>query len=132
MDQLQASTFVTLRESGGLDVRALVTRPPLYKYVFCGAAISGKVHVEVIKQWLIYHLYVAEGPKAHFIFYDIGGLTQAGRELLDPFVKAGFVTILDVADQTRYPSWYHGQVSNSSRNCCCCCFSGQLEDLLGF
>lgn len=106
--------MLVMQEEEGYNFTAAVKTEAPYplNYAFCGPPISGNVRGEVIREWLIYHLYMYtyQGTKAHFFFYDVGGLGQEDRQLLQPFVEAGFLTIWDVIDSFRYPAWYHSQV----------------------
>ncbi|KAJ7515365.1 hypothetical protein O6H91_22G011600 [Diphasiastrum complanatum] len=83
-------------------------RPP-WKFAFCGPPMHGSIRAEWIVHWLVYHHYFWKA-KAHFIFYNVGGLQDHHYQLLAPWVKAGYLTIINAIDQREYPSWYHNQL----------------------
>ncbi|KAJ7518516.1 hypothetical protein O6H91_21G072400 [Diphasiastrum complanatum] len=93
-----ASEFVRKRDN-----------PPPYKIAFCGPPMHGNIRAEWIVHWLVYHHYLWKG-KEHFFFYNVGGLQDHHHRLLDPWVKSGYLTIIDASDQGQYPSWYHNQL----------------------
>ncbi|KAL2620282.1 hypothetical protein R1flu_000487 [Riccia fluitans] len=83
-----------------------------YKYAFCGPPMHGKIKADWILSWMTYHfrLYGGTEGKVRFLFYNNGGLKDEGRKVLEPFIKAGVVEIIDVFDEWQYPAHYHSQV----------------------
>lgn len=83
-----------------------------YKYAFCGPPMHGKIRAEWILGWLTYHYNLYEGleGKVRFFFYNVGGLHPEGRRLLDPFIQAGVIEVIDALDEWYYPAHYHNQV----------------------
>ena len=70
------------------------------------------VNVEWVKAWMVYHNYLWNGD-ALFFFYNVGGLKDADRRVLQEFLDAGRLIITDHSgeDYERvYPSWYHHQL----------------------
>jgi hypothetical protein len=88
------------------------TKPPEFKYAFCGAPMYGMVRADWVLQWMTYHHFLADG-KAHFLFYNLGGLAKGDRAMFQRFLDAGKLSITDVLDPNLvadYPTWYHHQV----------------------
>ncbi|KAJ7551430.1 hypothetical protein O6H91_06G015200 [Diphasiastrum complanatum] len=83
--------------------------PPSLKIAFCGPPLHGNIRADWILQWLMYYHYLWK-EKAHFFFYNVGGLGDSHRRVLDPFLKGGYLTIIDAVDQNIFPSWYHNQL----------------------
>lgn len=124
------ATVLALREERDAQPATTPAGGAPYKYAFCSPPIAGKgIRESWIVQWLAYHLYIMKGD-AHFFLYNVGGLSEQGRKLLEPFVQANIVTITDVLDEAKYPSWYHGQVSEYTNLFVSpCFFSSKLSPL---
>ncbi|CAM6099840.1 unnamed protein product [Calypogeia fissa] len=81
-----------------------------YKYAFCGPPLYGTTHNrEWIPKWLAYHHYLWEG-KEHFYFYVAEPLNTEARQMLEPWIKAGLLTIIEAVGGEAYPSWYRNQL----------------------
>ncbi|KAJ7536881.1 hypothetical protein O6H91_12G086500 [Diphasiastrum complanatum] len=83
--------------------------PPSLRIAFCGPPLHGNIRADWILHWLVYHHYLWKGS-AHFFFYNVGGLGDSHRRVLDPFLKGGYLTIIDASDEKMFPSWYHNQL----------------------
>lgn len=81
-----------------------------YKYAFCGPPLYGRtLNKDWIPKWLAYHHFLWEG-KAHFFFYVAEDLDEEARNLLEPWIGAGLLTIIDALGGEAYPSWYRNQL----------------------
>lgn len=110
IETCQVQRHEVFEEKAGTNFGATKAGPIPHKYGFCSPPIQGSIHQDWVRHWLVYHLSIMDGH-AHFFFYNAGGITQEGRAMLDPFVKAGIVTITNVIDDQLYPTWYRAQVS---------------------
>lgn len=100
--------FPVLEEQPG-EYNATKFNPPYpYDYVYCGSSIYGDVSPQRVREWLAYHAYLF-GERSHFIFHDAGGIHPDVWTVLDPWVKAGRVSVQNVRQQEIYDGYYHNQ-----------------------
>ena len=57
---------------------------------------------------MAYHAWFF-GDRSHFVFHDAGGVSPEVREVLDPWIRAGRVTLQDIRDQSDYDGYYYNQ-----------------------
>lgn len=103
---------VAFEELAGEFEKVMMKRPAPFKYAFCGAPMHGTIRADWVLQWMTYHHFLADG-RAHFFFYNLGGLANADRAMFQQFLDAGKLSITDVLDPNlvaEYPTWYHHQV----------------------
>ncbi|KAJ7295527.1 hypothetical protein O6H91_Y182900 [Diphasiastrum complanatum] len=88
---------------------ASVFDPPYpYDYLYCGSSLFGEINSQRIREWMAYHAKIF-GPKSHFVFHDAGGIHPDVRKVLEPWVKAGRVTIQNIREQEKYDGYYYNQ-----------------------
>ncbi|PAN24651.1 hypothetical protein PAHAL_4G241900 [Panicum hallii] len=100
--------FVALEEAPGSydDSRF---RPPFpYEYLYCGSSLYGNLSAARMREWLAYHAHFF-GPSSHFVLHDAGGISAEVRAVLDPWVRAGRVTVQDIRAQAEYDGYYYNQ-----------------------
>ena len=84
------------------------TKAPLYDYFYCGSSLYGDLNPQRIREWMAYHAKFF-GPRSHFIFHDAGGVHPKVREVLEPWIRAGRVTLQDITEQEQFDGYYHNQ-----------------------
>ncbi|KAE8771481.1 Galactan beta-1,4-galactosyltransferase GALS1 [Hordeum vulgare] len=100
--------FVTLEEAPG-SYDGSRFRPPFpYEYLYCGSSLYGNISAPRMREWLAYHAHFF-GPRSHFVLHDAGGVSPAVRAVLDPWVRAGRVTLQDIRAQAEYDGYYYNQ-----------------------
>ncbi|KAJ7296645.1 hypothetical protein O6H91_07G106700 [Diphasiastrum complanatum] len=100
--------IVALTEKPG-DYKWSNFAPPYrYEFLYCGSPLYGDINPKRIREWLAYHGLVF-GPRSHFVFYDAGGINDAVREVLNPWIKLGRVTVENVRQQSQYDGYYYNQ-----------------------
>ena len=58
---------------------------------------------------MAYHAWFF-GPSSHFVFHDAGGVSPEVKAALEPWVRAGRVTVQDIrAAQAEYDGYYYNQ-----------------------
>lgn len=105
---IKETRVVAKKEKRG-EVEEVLNTTPKYEYAYCSPPIFHCDRPHWFIQWLTYHHYVFEG-KAHFFFYNVGGLTQEARMAMAPFLDAGLLTIIEAQEQRQYISWYYNQL----------------------
>ncbi|KAF0929576.1 hypothetical protein E2562_022398, partial [Oryza meyeriana var. granulata] len=84
-------------------------RPPFpYDYLYCGSSLYGNLSAARMREWLAYHAHFF-GPRSHFVLHDAGGVSPEVRAVLDPWVRAGRVTVQDIRAQDEYDGYYYNQ-----------------------
>ncbi|KAL5980072.1 Galactan beta-1,4-galactosyltransferase gals1 [Asimina triloba] len=84
-------------------------RPPFkYDYLYCGSSLYGNLSAARIREWMAYHAFFF-GTSSHFVFHDAGGVSQAVRAALEPWVRAGRATVQDIRGQAEYDGYYYNQ-----------------------
>jgi hypothetical protein len=61
-----------------------------------------------MREWVAYHARFF-GPRSHFVFHDAGGVSAEVRAVLEPWVKAGRITVQDIRAQAEFDSYYYNQ-----------------------
>ncbi|KAJ7296889.1 hypothetical protein O6H91_12G086300 [Diphasiastrum complanatum] len=97
------------KKGAASDLMRKRNSPPSLRIAFCGPPIHGNIRADWVLHWLVYHHYLWNGS-AHFFFYNVGGLDDSHRRVLDPFLKGGYLTIIDALDEKLFPSWYYNQL----------------------
>uniref|UniRef100_A0A7N1A0R8 Glycosyltransferase family 92 protein n=1 Tax=Kalanchoe fedtschenkoi TaxID=63787 RepID=A0A7N1A0R8_KALFE len=83
--------------------------PPYdYEYLYCGSSLYGEVNAARMREWMAYHAWFF-GPSSHFVFHDAGGVSADVMAVLEPWVRAGRVTVQDIRDQAEYDGYYYNQ-----------------------
>lgn len=84
-------------------------RPPYeYEYLYCGSSLYGNLSAARMREWMAYHAWFF-GEKSHFVFHDAGGVSAEVRAVLEPWERAGRVTIQDIRAQAEYDGYYYNQ-----------------------
>ncbi|XP_023525128.1 galactan beta-1,4-galactosyltransferase GALS1 [Cucurbita pepo subsp. pepo] len=106
--QKKYEKFTALEELPG-SYNASKFRPPYdYEYLYCGSSLYGNLSAARIREWMAYHAWFF-GSKSHFVFHDAGGVSPEVRAVLEPWVRAGRVTIQDIRAQSEYDGYYYNQ-----------------------
>ncbi|WVZ80967.1 hypothetical protein U9M48_028400 [Paspalum notatum var. saurae] len=100
--------FVALEEAPGSYDESRSRLPFPYEYLYCGSSLYGNLSAARIREWLAYHTHFF-GPRSHFVLHDAGGVTAEVMAVLDPWVRAGRVTIQDIRAQAEYDGYYYNQ-----------------------
>ncbi|CDY27956.1 BnaCnng05410D [Brassica napus] len=100
--------FTTLEESAGSYNESRFSPPYPYEYLYCGSSLYGNVSSSRMREWMAYHAWFF-GDRSHFVFHDAGGVSPEVREVLDPWIRAGRVTLQDIRDQSEYDGYYYNQ-----------------------
>jgi hypothetical protein len=100
--------FLALEEAPGSYDEARFTPPFQYDYLYCGSSLYGDLSAARMREWVAYHARFF-GPRSHFVFHDAGGVSPEVRAVLDPWVKAGRLTVQDIRAQAEFDSYYYNQ-----------------------
>ncbi|CAH8389335.1 unnamed protein product [Eruca vesicaria subsp. sativa] len=100
--------FTTLEESPGSFEESIFSPPYPYDYLYCGSSLYGNVSSSRMREWMAYHAWFF-GDRSHFVFHDAGGVSEEVREVLEPWIRAGRVTLQDIRDQANYDGYYYNQ-----------------------
>lgn len=100
--------FTTLDESAGSYNESKFSPPYPYDYLYCGSSLYGNVSALRMREWMAYHAWFF-GDKSHFVFHDAGGVSPEVREVLEPWIRAGRVTVQDIRDESQYDGYYYNQ-----------------------
>lgn len=104
----QPERFTVLKEKQG-EYNATKFNPPYpYDYVYCGSSLYGDVSPQRMREWLAYHAYFL-GDRSHFMFHDAGGFHPDVWTVLEPWIKAGRVSVHNIRQQELYDGYYHNQ-----------------------
>ena len=61
-----------------------------------------------IRLWMACHAWFS-GAKSHFVLHDAGGVSAAMKAVLEPWIRAGRVTLQDIRAQAEYDGYYYNQ-----------------------
>uniref|UniRef100_A0A1J3G5V7 Glycosyltransferase family 92 protein n=1 Tax=Noccaea caerulescens TaxID=107243 RepID=A0A1J3G5V7_NOCCA len=100
--------LTTLEESAGSYDESKFSPPYPYDYLYCGSSLYGNVSSSRMREWMAYHAWFF-GDRSHFVFHDAGGVSSEVREVLEPWIRAGRVTLQDIRDQSQYDGYYYNQ-----------------------
>ncbi|TVU11384.1 hypothetical protein EJB05_44969, partial [Eragrostis curvula] len=100
--------FVALEEAPGAYDESRFRPPFPYEYLYCGSSLYGNLSAARMREWLAYHAHFF-GPSSHFVLHDAGGVSPEVRAVLDPWVRAGRVTLQDIRAQAEYDGYYYNQ-----------------------
>ncbi|KAK3158900.1 hypothetical protein QOZ80_2AG0143150 [Eleusine coracana subsp. coracana] len=100
--------FVALEEAPGAYDASRYDPPFQYDYLYCGSSLYGNISASRMREWLAYHARFF-GPRSHFVFHDAGGVSDEVRAALEPWVRAGRVTVQDIRAQVEYDGYYYNQ-----------------------
>jgi hypothetical protein len=100
--------FVALEEAPGSYDESRFRPPFPYQYLYCGSSLYGNISAPRMREWLAYHAHFF-GPSSHFVLHDAGGVSPEVRAVLDPWVRAGRVTLQDIRAQAEYDGYYYNQ-----------------------
>ncbi|CAF2122654.1 unnamed protein product [Brassica napus] len=100
--------LTALEESAGSYNDSRFSPPYPYEYLYCGSSLYGNVSSSRMREWMAYHAWFF-GERSHFVFHDAGGVSPEVREVLEPWIRAGRVTVQDIRDQARYDGYYYNQ-----------------------
>ncbi|TYI03645.1 hypothetical protein ES332_A11G354400v1 [Gossypium tomentosum] len=106
--QRKYEKFMALEESSGSYNESKFNPPYQYEYLYCGSSLYGNLSADRIREWMAYHAWFF-GPSSHFVFHDAGGVSPEVMAVLEPWVKAGRVTVQDIRDQADYDGYYYNQ-----------------------
>nr|CAB3450860.1 unnamed protein product [Digitaria exilis] len=100
--------FVALEEAPGSYDESRFAPPFQYDYLYCGSSLYGNISAGRMREWVAYHAHFF-GPRSHFVLHDAGGITPEVKAVLDPWVRAGRVTVQDIRAQAEYDGYYYNQ-----------------------
>eukprot|EP00249_Psilotum_nudum_P006738 c20015_g1_i1 orf=220-1755(-) len=100
--------MVVLSEKRGEYNASLFEPTYQYDFVYCGSSLFGDLNPQRIREWMAYHVRLF-GQRSHFVFHDAGGVHPGVRKVLDPWRKAGFVTVQDIRQQEQFDAYYYNQ-----------------------
>ncbi|KAJ4734104.1 hypothetical protein LUZ62_023303 [Rhynchospora pubera] len=100
--------FVVLEEAPGSYNESKFKPPFPYEYLYCGSSLYGNLSASRIREWIAYHVHFF-GPRSHFVLHDAGGVTPAVRAAIDPWIRAGRVTLQDIRSQAEFDAYYYNQ-----------------------
>lgn len=105
---LPAVSWVALKEEptdyNGSDFR----EGRKHEYLYCGSPIFGSISPQRMREWIAYHAW-RFGPRSHFVLYDAGGIHEGVQRILEPWVEKGFVSVLNMRQESRYDDYYYSQ-----------------------
>eukprot|EP00253_Pinus_taeda_P010350 PITA_10350 len=100
--------IVALKEEKGSYNGSVYSEAPPYDYLYCGSSLYGDLSPQRMREWMAYHAKFF-GPRSHFVFHDAGGVHPQVRKVLEPWIRAGRVTLQDITEQEQYDGYYHNQ-----------------------
>ncbi|CAO2040953.1 unnamed protein product [Urochloa humidicola] len=100
--------FVALEEAPGSYDESRFAPPFQYDYLYCGSSLYGNLSASRMREWVAYHAHFF-GPRSHFVLHDAGGISPEVKAVLDPWVRAGRVTVQDIRAQAEYDGYYYNQ-----------------------
>ncbi|KAG2653434.1 galactan beta-1,4-galactosyltransferase GALS1-like [Panicum virgatum] len=100
--------FVALEEAPGSYDESRFSPPFQYDYLYCGSSLYGNLSASRMREWVAYHAHFF-GPRSHFVLHDAGGVSPEVKAVLDPWVRAGRVTVQDIRAQAEYDGYYYNQ-----------------------
>uniref|UniRef100_A0A0D9WPX2 Glycosyltransferase family 92 protein n=1 Tax=Leersia perrieri TaxID=77586 RepID=A0A0D9WPX2_9ORYZ len=100
--------FVALEETPGSYDDSRFNPPFPYDYLYCGSSLYGNLSAPRMREWLAYHARFF-GERSHFVLHDAGGVSPEVAAVLDPWVRAGRVTVQDIRAQEEYDGYYYNQ-----------------------
>eukprot|EP00253_Pinus_taeda_P016083 PITA_16083 len=103
-----AERIVALTEGKSTYNASVYSQAPPYDYFYCGSSLYGDLNPQRIRERIAYHAKFF-GPRSHFVFHEAGGVHSQVRKVLEPWIRAGCVTLQDVTKQEKYDGYYHNQ-----------------------
>ncbi|KAG8072104.1 hypothetical protein GUJ93_ZPchr0006g44221 [Zizania palustris] len=100
--------FVALEEAPGSFDESRFRPPFQYDYLYCGSSLYGNLSATRMREWMAYHAHFF-GPRSHFVFHDAGGVSPEVKAVLDPWARAGRLTLQDIRAQAEYDGYYYNQ-----------------------
>ncbi|GKV33341.1 hypothetical protein SLEP1_g41864 [Rubroshorea leprosula] len=100
--------FMALEEAPGSYDDSKYHPPFQYEYLYCGSSLYGNLNADRMREWMAYHAWFF-GPSSHFVFHDTGGVTPEVKAVLEPWVRAGRVTVQDISAQAEFDGYYYNQ-----------------------
>jgi len=100
--------IVALTEEKGIYNSSVYSQAPPYDYLYCGSSLYGDLNPQRMREWMVYHAKFF-GPRSHFVFHDAGGVHPQVRKVLEPWIRAGRVTLQDISEQEQYDGYYYNQ-----------------------
>ncbi|XP_055834269.1 galactan beta-1,4-galactosyltransferase GALS1 isoform X2 [Solanum dulcamara] len=100
--------ITALEEAPGSYNESKFNPPYPYEYLYCGSSLYGNLSASRMREWMAYHAWFF-GPSSHFVLYDASGVSPEVRAVLEPWVRAGRVTLQDIRDQSEFDGYYYNQ-----------------------
>ncbi|RCV08041.1 hypothetical protein SETIT_1G294300v2 [Setaria italica] len=100
--------YSTASRGAGLYDESRFSPPFQYDYLYCGSSLYGNLSASRMREWVAYHAHFF-GPRSHFVLHDAGGISPEVKAVLDPWVRAGRVTVQDIRAQAEYDGYYYNQ-----------------------
>ncbi|XP_073276827.1 galactan beta-1,4-galactosyltransferase GALS1-like [Primulina huaijiensis] len=100
--------FTALEEAPGAYDESKYQPPYKYEYLYCGSSLYGNLSAPRVREWMAYHAWLF-GASSHFVFHDAGGVSAEVRAVLEPWIRAGRVTLQDIRAQAEYDGYYYNQ-----------------------
>jgi hypothetical protein len=107
-DSGKPERIVALNEQAGTYNASVYSQAPPFDYLYCGSSLYGDLSPQRMREWMAYHAKFF-GPRSHFVFHDAGEIHPQVRKVLEPWIRAGRVTLQDISDQEQYDGYYHNQ-----------------------
>ncbi|KAL2652723.1 hypothetical protein R1flu_020851 [Riccia fluitans] len=79
-----------------------------FEYVYCSAPIWTNLSAVHVKQWFMYHHMLLNRNVRYFV-YDNTGTESETMAVLQPFIDAGILTVINQHRERDYSVWYHTQ-----------------------
>ncbi|CAI9777115.1 unnamed protein product [Fraxinus pennsylvanica] len=105
---LKYEKFIAMEEAPGSYNESQYSPPYKYEYLYCGSSLYGNLNAARMREWMAYHAWFF-GPSSHFVFHDAGGVSAEVRSVLEPWIRAGRVTLQDIRAQAEYDGYYYNQ-----------------------
>ena len=86
--------------------------PPFkHRLALCSPPLVGRLHARALFEWLAFHHHPSVGVGL-FLLYDAGAVTAdaAVMAMLEPWVDAGVVQLVDVRGIEEWGAWDHGHL----------------------
>lgn len=106
--QKRYEKIIALEEAPGSYDESKYRAPYKYEYLYCGSSLYGNLSAARMREWMAYHAWFF-GERSHFVFHDAGGVSAEVKAVLEPWERAGRVTIQDIKEQDDYDGYYYNQ-----------------------
>ncbi|KAL2644930.1 hypothetical protein R1flu_012517 [Riccia fluitans] len=81
-----------------------------YEYVYCSPPVWTNLSAVYVKEWFKYHHALLDGNVRYFV-YDNIGIDNETMAVLQPFIDAGILTVINQHRERDYDAWWHTQAT---------------------